>query len=90
MTETAETPELSRAPLEADQVRCPTCAAPYRPRLTAGTCPVCDTPAPDGIGASQLPRWFSDPDDRMIAIVVVATVLNVALLVLLAVLVLND
>ena len=93
MTQTTETPqptELARPPLAADQVRCPTCAAPYRPRLTAGTCPVCDTPAPDGAGASRLPRWFSDPDDRMIAIVLVATVLNVALLALLAVLVLND
>ena len=90
MTETTETTELAREPLDADQVRCSTCAAPYRPRLTAGTCPVCDTPAPDGVGASRLPRWLSDPDDRMIAIVMVATVLNVALLALLAVLVLND
>ena len=85
-----ETPELAREPLADDQVRCATCGAPYRPRLTAGTCPVCDTPAPDGTGASRVPRWFSDPDDRMIAIVVAATVLNVALLALLAVLVHNN
>ena len=86
----SETTELAREPLDTDQVRCATCAAPYRPRLTAGTCPVCDAPAPDGMGSGRLPRWFSDPDDRMIAIVLVATVLNVALLALLAVLVLND
>jgi hypothetical protein len=85
----SETTELAREPLDSDQVRCATCAAPYRPRLTAGTCPVCDTPAPDGMGASRLPRWFTDPDDRMIAIVAVATVLNVALLALLALLVVN-
>jgi hypothetical protein len=82
--------ELLRAPLEEGQVRCETCAAPYRPRLTAGTCPVCDTPAPEGVGSSRLPRWFTDPDDRMIAIVVVATVLNVALLALLAALVVSN
>ena len=86
----SETTELAREPLDSDQVRCATCSAPYRPRLTAGTCPVCDTPAPDGLGASRLPRWFSDPDDRMIAIVAVATVLNVALLALLALLVVNN
>jgi hypothetical protein len=90
MTETTESLDLPRPPLEDGRVRCATCATPYLPKLTAGTCPVCDTPAPDSVGASRLPRWFSDPDDRMIAIVVVATVLNVALLTLLAVLVLND
>jgi hypothetical protein len=82
--------ELLHVPLEEGQVRCETCAAPYRPRLTAGTCPVCDTPAPEGAGSSRLPRWFTDPDDRMIAIVVVATVLNVALLALLAALVVSN
>jgi len=86
----SETTELAREPLDTDQVRCATCAAPYRPRLTAGTCPVCDTPAPDGAGTSRLPRWFSDPDDRMIAMVVVATVLNVVLLTVLALLVHNN
>ena len=78
MTETTELP------------RCTTCSVPYRPHLTGGSCPVCDTPAPDGIGAPRLSRWFTDPDDRMVAIVVVATVLNVGLLALLAALVLNS
>ena len=82
--------ELMRAPLEEGQIRCETCSAPYRPRLTSGSCPVCDTPAPEGSVTHRLPRWFTDPDDRMIAIVVVATVLNVALLALLAALVVSN
>ena len=51
---------------------------------------MCDTPAPEGSVTHRLPRWFTDPDDRMIAIVVVATVLNVALLALLAALVVSN
>jgi hypothetical protein len=70
------------------QVRCETCNAPYRPRLTGGSCPVCDAPAPEG---SVRPRRFVlSPDDRLMAIVVVATVLNVLLLGLLAALVANS
>jgi hypothetical protein len=71
-------------------VRCETCAARYRPRLTAGTCPVCDTPAPqDEAPARRLAGRFRDPDDRMIAIVLFATVLNVLLLGLLTTLVVS-
>ena len=79
--------DLLRPPLEQGQVRCETCSAPYRPRLTAGTCPVCDTPAPDGTGARTLPSWLSDPDDRLMGIVIAATILNVVLLGLLAALI---
>ena len=82
--------EALRAPLEPGQVRCETCAAPYRPRLTAGTCPVCDTPAPEAEAPARgLSARFRDPDDRMIAIVLLATVLNLALLGLLTALVVS-
>lgn len=67
------------------QVRCETCNAPYRPRLTGETCPVCDAPAPEG--SVRRRRITLSPDDRLMAIVVIATVLNVLLLILLAVLV---
>jgi hypothetical protein len=65
-----------------DAVRCATCNAPYRPRLTAGSCPVCDTPAPEGSVRGS--RFTISPDDRLMGIVVVATLLNVLLLGLLA------
>lgn len=64
------------------QVRCETCNAPYRPRLTAGTCPVCDTAAPEG--SVRRSRFAVSPDDRLMGIVAIATVLNVLLLGLLA------
>lgn len=73
---------MTTALLVQGQVRCETCTAPYRPRLTAGTCPVCDTPAPEG--SMPRPRFAISPDDRMMLIVAVATVLNVVLLGLLA------
>jgi hypothetical protein len=68
--------ELAAAP--DGRIRCVSCTAPYLPRLTGGSCPVCDTPAPEGATRSWLPQ---------LAIVVVATVLNVVLLGLLAVLI---
>ena len=64
------------------QVQCETCTAPYRPRLTDGSCPVCDTAAPEG--SVRPSRFTLSADDRLLAIVVVATVLNVLLLGLLA------
>ncbi len=71
------------------RVVCPRCRAPYAPRLTAGTCPVCDAPPPDG--APGLRRTLlPDPDDRLLAIVAVATILNVLLLSVLALLVLQN
>ena len=70
------------AALVEGQIRCETCMAPYRPRLTDYTCPVCDTPPPAG---TVRPRRFAiSPDDRLMAIVTMATVLNVLLLGLLA------
>ncbi len=65
-----------------DQVVCARCAAPYRPRLTDGACPVCDTPAP-GVAPRRL-RRVDDADDRLLAIVVLATIANVLLLAVLA------
>lgn len=70
-----------------DQVACARCAAPYRPRLTEGACPVCDTPAP-GVAPRRL-RRLDDADDRLLAIVVLATIANVLLLAVLAVAVIN-
>jgi hypothetical protein len=64
------------------RIRCERCMAPYRPRLTNGTCPVCDTPPPAGTVRPR--RLAISPDDRLMAIVAVATVLNVLLLGLLA------
>lgn len=64
------------------QVRCATCNAPYRPRLTAGSCPVCDTAAPED--TVRRSRFAISADDRLMGIVAVATVLNVLLLGLLA------
>jgi hypothetical protein len=60
-------------------VDCPRCGVTYRPALTGGTCPVCDT-APGGEhGAPAAQR------DLLMPIVVVATVVNVVLLAVLAV-----
>ena len=67
-------------------VTCELCAAPYRPSLTDWACPVCDTPAPGG--EARRGRGLSD-DDRLLAIVAVATIANVVLLGLLAVFVLG-
>ena len=65
------------------EVDCPTCRAPYRPALTAWACPVCDTAAP-GAEGRRARRW-EDADDRLLAIVVAATIANVVLLALLSV-----
>lgn len=67
-------------------VTCELCAAPYRPSLTGWTCPVCDTPAPGA--EARAGRGLSD-DDRLLAIVALATIANVVLLGLLAVFVLG-
>ncbi|MCW2570915.1 MAG: hypothetical protein JWO88_973 [Frankiales bacterium] len=70
------------------QVSCENCKAPYRPRLTAWTCPVCDAPPPDG--TVRRPWMALSPDDRLMAIVFVGTLLNVLLLGLLAALALHS
>ena len=71
------------APGRRASVTCPTCRAPYRPSLTGWACPVCDTAAP---GADRrVLRRFDDADDRLLAIVLVATIANVLLLAVLSV-----
>jgi len=68
------------------RVTCERCEAPYDPSLTRHRCPVCDRPAPGGPVALRL--WDS-PDDRLLAIVVAATIANVLLLAVLTLVVLR-
>jgi hypothetical protein len=70
----------------AVRVVCARCTAPFDPSLTRYRCPVCDTPAPGGAPA---PRAWDDPDDRLLAIVTAATLANVLLLAILALVVLS-
>ena len=70
-----------------ERVTCPRCSAPYAGALVHWRCPVCDTPAPDRPTLGL--RAWEDPDDRMLAIVVAATLANVLLLAVLTVLVLR-
>ncbi len=66
---------------------CSTCRAPYRPSLTGWACPVCDTPAP---GAERRRgRRLADADDRLLGIVLLATLANVVLLAVLTLFVLR-
>ncbi len=67
----------------AGPLTCTTCRAPYRPALTGWACPVCDTPAPGA--ETRRSRRLADADDRLLAIVLLATIANVVLLGLLAV-----
>jgi hypothetical protein len=68
------------------RLTCTRCGAPYRPDLTRHRCPVCDTPAP---GELPAPRVWDDPDDRLLAIVALATIANVLLLALISLVVLR-
>jgi hypothetical protein len=70
----------------ADRISCVRCTAPYLPSLTRHRCPVCDTPAP---GDAPLIRAWDDPDDRLMAIVALATLANVLLLAILSLAVLS-
>ena len=72
--------------MTAVRVACERCTAPYDPTLTRYRCPVCDTAAPGGAPA---PRAWDDPDDRLLAIVTAATLANVLLLAVLALVVLS-
>ncbi len=65
---------------------CLTCTAPYAPALVGWACPVCDTPAPGERPA--LRRWAND-DDKLTAIVLAGTLLNITLLAALAAIVLS-
>ena len=66
------------------RITCATCTAPYDPSLVAWACPVCDTPAPGGS-----PRARLADDDRLTAIVLAGTLLNIVLLAALAAIVLS-
>lgn len=70
----------------AERTTCPRCTAPYLAALTRHRCPVCDTPEPGHV--VQLRAW-DDPDDRLLAIVALATIANVLLLAVLALLLLS-
>jgi hypothetical protein len=77
----------TRVRTAVEPVSCPTCRAPYRPHLTGWACPVCDTAAPGA--ESRRSRRLADADDRLLGIVMVATIANVLLLGALAVFVLR-
>lgn len=77
-----KTSALRSQPTIAERVICATCSAPYRDNLTDWACPVCDTPSPGKPRRGQ--RRFDDPDDRLLAIVGLATIANVVLLGVLA------
>jgi len=70
----------------SERVTCTRCGAPYRPHLTRHRCPVCDTTAP---GPVPSPRVWDDPDDRLLAIVALATIANVLLLAVISLVVLR-
>ena len=61
---------------------CWVCATTYRPKLTAGECPVCGRPT-DGLPASALPSSL-DPDTRVTLMVVAAMAANLLILAVLA------
>ena len=84
-------PATRRDTAPRERVICGRCAAPYAPSLTRHACPLCGRAAPgapDGGVASLLAR-LTDPDDRVLALVVAATLLNLLLLAALAVVVLT-
>ena len=68
----------TRVRTTVEPVSCPTCRAPYRPNLTGWACPVCDTAAPGA--ETRRSRRLADADDRLLGIVLVATIANVLLL----------
>lgn len=65
---------------------CARCTAPYLASLTRYRCPVCDTATP---GRTRRPRAWDDADDRLLAIVALATIANVLLLAVLSLVVLS-
>ena len=69
-----------------ERISCPKCPAPYAPRLTKNRCPVCSTPASDEVVSL---RSWDDPDDRLMAIVIAATMANVLLLAILTLVVIS-
>lgn len=63
---------------------CWVCGTGYRPRYTAGACPVCGRPA-DRVPDAAVPRTL-DPDTRITALVVGSLLVNLLVLGALAVL----
>ena len=76
----------ARTRSEQERTTCTRCTAPYLASLTRYRCPVCDTPTPGHV--PQLRAW-DDPDDRLLLIVLLATIANVLLLAVLTLVVLN-
>jgi hypothetical protein len=72
--------------VSATRISCERCTAPYDPTLTRHRCPVCDQAAPGGQVAL---RVWDDPDDRLLAIVAMATIANVLLLAVLTLVVMG-
>lgn len=70
----------------AERTVCPRCTAPYLAALTRYRCPVCNTPTP---GETSRGSKWEDPDDRLLAIVALATIANVILLAVLSLVVLT-
>jgi len=60
-----------------ERITCTKCTSPYAPSLTKHRCPVCSTPASDEV--REIRAW-DDPDDRLMFIVIAATLANVLLL----------
>lgn len=84
-------PATRREAPPLERVICDRCATPYAPSLTRHACPLCGRAAPgarDG-GVTLLIARLSDPDDRVVGLVVAATLLNLLLLAALAVVVLT-
>lgn len=73
----------ARAGRTRARVDCPVCGVHYAPNLTGWACPVCDTAAPGA--ENRRARLVDDGDNRLLAIVFVATVANVLLLAVLTI-----
>lgn len=63
---------------------CDRCGARYRPRLTRGDCPVCGLAAPAALRPDPGAFATLDPDTRMVVLVAAATVGNLLVLAVLA------
>jgi hypothetical protein len=70
----------------AERTVCARCSAPYLAALTRYRCPVCDAATP---GHVPRLRGWDDADDRLLAIVALATIANVLLLAVLSLVVLS-
>lgn len=69
-----------------DRHVCARCAARYRPRLTQGHCPLCGLDAPPGWRPRPRALASLDPDNRAIVLVLGATIGNLLVLAVVAVL----